>query len=766
MKKLLLLTDNLPFGNGESFLYPEIEFLTQKFSITVVTTDTKSDISSSYIWDFPVYRIQKIPTFWETFQSTLQFFFTKDCLKELGIIFQSKKQVLQRSIQSIKYYAKAQKTAKQIERLEIITEQDLVYSYWHNYKVLGMGLLLKKLYHQSIPIVSRIHGYDLYNERVEKGGRQPFKYTQDEYLSALYFVSEKGLEYYRKTFGFNSDCAYLVSRLGVYGTSGIIPSDKDIGLSLISVSHAIPLKRVELIISALELITEYTVSWVHFGDGESMNSLTQLAEHSLKHKKNISYVFKGHITNQELHTYYETHTIDVFITTSSTEGGCPVSIQEAFSYGVPAIGTDVGGITEMITGGYNGFLFNENPTALEVKTQLDTIYAAKINQEMDSLKTHAFSTWERFFDAEKNFSEFAKILYALCLDKGSSNDYNRTYSQDDLISVIVPIYNAEKTLDRCITSIIGQTYQNLQIILINDGSVDESIAICRRYAEDDVRIKVINSSNQGVSKARNQGMDSAEGAYWGFVDSDDWIEPTFIETMYSAIQENEGCCLSSLGIVSESWKEYLDSLCKGDSYRILSNTEGLDEITAKFGLRGYLCNKLFLPTHLRLNPDINVCEDLEFIVRYLYHHQSNKIVVANTCLYHYEIIRPDTIYSDRYSFRRNFTAFQAYEKIIEQLPDSARYLRDRIYSHTTELAYNMLVTWYSLPKSERTETKAIESKIPEVNVKFHETYENTMKQSSAMVRVNYFLLKVSPSLLIPYLHLKFRIKKLIGRTRK
>lgn len=420
MKKLLLVSDHFPFGKREPFLYNEIEFLRTYFTITAVTTDTQSDISSSFIWDFPVHRIKKIPTFWETFCSTLQFFFTKDCQKELGMIFQSKRQVLQRSIQSIKYYAKAQKIAKQTEKLGIITEQDLVYSYWNNYKVLGMGLLLKKLHHQSIPIVSRIHGYDLFNERVEKGSRQPFKYIQDEYLTALYFVSEKGLEYYRKTFGFNSDCNYQISRLGVYGTSGIIPSDKDIGLSLISVSHAIPLKRVELIISALELITEYTVSWVHFGGGESMNPLTQLAAHSLKHKKNISYVFKGHITNQELHTYYETHTIDVFITTSSTEG-LPVSIQEAFSYGVPAIGTCVGGIPEMITDGFNGFLLNENPTALEIKARLDKMHEVKQTADMVEMKKHAFATWKMLFDAEKNFSEFAKMLYTLCLDKGSSN---------------------------------------------------------------------------------------------------------------------------------------------------------------------------------------------------------------------------------------------------------------------------------------------------------------------------------------------------------
>ncbi len=261
-------------------------------------------------------------------------------------------------------------------------------------------------------------------------------------------------------------------------------------------------------------------------------------------------------------------------------------------------------------------------------------------------------------------------------------------------------------------------------------------------------------------------MDAAEGAYWSFVDSDDWIEPTYIETLYSAMQVTEGSCLSVLGVVSESWKVYLDGLCKGNSYRTLSNTEGLDEITVKFGLRGYLWNKLFLPTQLRLDTDINICEDLEFIVRYLSHYRSGKIVVANGCLYHYEIIRSNTIYSNRYSFQRNFTAFQAYENIIEQLPDSAQYLRDRINTHTTELAFNMLVTWYSLPRRERSEMKASENRISEVQSKFRDNYDIAMKQSSFLVQVNYFLLKVSPLLLIPYLHIKFRIKKIIGRTRK
>ena len=97
-----------------------------------------------------------------------------------------------------------------------------------------------------------------------------------------------------------------------------------------------------------------------------------------------------------------------------------------------------------------------------------------------------------------------------------------------LISVIIPVYNVEKYLRRCLDSVIAQTYQNLEIICVDDGSVDESGKICDQYAVRDARIKVIHQENQGVSAARNRGLDAAEGEYIAFVDSDDYI----LEDMY------------------------------------------------------------------------------------------------------------------------------------------------------------------------------------------------------------------------------------------
>lgn len=106
------------------------------------------------------------------------------------------------------------------------------------------------------------------------------------------------------------------------------------------------------------------------------------------------------------------------------------------------------------------------------------------------------------------------------------------------ISVIVPVYKVEAYLPKCIESIIGQTYENLEIILVDDGSPDGCGAICDEYAAKDDRITVIHQQNAGVSAARNAGLDAATGDYIGFVDSDDWIEPDMYEYLMQAVLTN------------------------------------------------------------------------------------------------------------------------------------------------------------------------------------------------------------------------------------
>ena len=136
----------------------------------------------------------------------------------------------------------------------------------------------------------------------------------------------------------------------------------------------------------------------------------------------------------------------------------------------------------------------------------------------------------------------------------------------DLISVIVPVYNVADYLDACITSIQRQTYFNLEILLIDDGSTDESGHMCDNYVLDDKRIRVIHQENAGLSAARNKGILECKGEYISFIDSDDFIDKQFIETMYSTMVES-GCDL----VCMESANFY-----DGDEEKIYSYWDRID----------------------------------------------------------------------------------------------------------------------------------------------------------------------------------------------
>ena len=116
-----------------------------------------------------------------------------------------------------------------------------------------------------------------------------------------------------------------------------------------------------------------------------------------------------------------------------------------------------------------------------------------------------------------------------------------------LISIVVPVYNVKQFLTKCLNSIISQTYSNLEIIVVDDGSTDGSATICDDYAKKDKRISVIHKENGGLASARNAGIDVAKGTYIGFVDSDDYIEPYMYEKLLQAILKYS-CNIAVCGI--------------------------------------------------------------------------------------------------------------------------------------------------------------------------------------------------------------------------
>ena len=121
---------------------------------------------------------------------------------------------------------------------------------------------------------------------------------------------------------------------------------------------------------------------------------------------------------------------------------------------------------------------------------------------------------------------------------------------DELISIIVPVYNAEKYLPACVESLLSQTYGALEVILVNDGSKDGSAALCDTYAARDSRVRVIHQENQGVSTARNAGLDHAAGKYVAFVDADDYVKPDYLERLHGDMTAHDAdfvtCCYEEI----------------------------------------------------------------------------------------------------------------------------------------------------------------------------------------------------------------------------
>jgi len=191
-----------------------------------------------------------------------------------------------------------------------------------------------------------------------------------------------------------------------------------------------------------------------------------------------------------------------------------------------------------------------------------------------------------------------------------------------LVSIIIPVYNSEKTLARCIESIINQKYQNTEIIIVNDGSTDNSMDICRKYAKQDSRIVLVDKDNSGVSDTRNVGISNASGEYLQFVDSDDWIPKNSTKSLVEKIQKTQ-CDM----VIANFYRVINDKKAeKGhiDTEKVMNKKEFLSHMVkapANF-YYGVMWNKLYrrdIVTANRISccTDISWCEDFLFNLDYI-----------------------------------------------------------------------------------------------------------------------------------------------------
>lgn len=204
---------------------------------------------------------------------------------------------------------------------------------------------------------------------------------------------------------------------------------------------------------------------------------------------------------------------------------------------------------------------------------------------------------------------------------------------DKKISIIVPIYNTEKYLKRCLKSLIKQEYKNLEIILVNDGSTDDSLNICYEYKCKDKRIIVIDKKHTGVADSRNLGLEKANGDYIGFVDSDDYIDKEMFKNLMMGIENyNADICMCDL---KETKSKYSENVPMKIEYVKMSKKKALEELLYDKNIGNYMTVKLFKRTlfeNIRF-PVGRLYEDIS--VAYKLFNKANKIVYIPIPMYHY-----------------------------------------------------------------------------------------------------------------------------------
>lgn len=245
-----------------------------------------------------------------------------------------------------------------------------------------------------------------------------------------------------------------------------------------------------------------------------------------------------------------------------------------------------------------------------------------------------------------------------------------------LISLIIPVYKVEKYLEKCIQSVINQTYENLQIILVDDGSPDNCGKICDEYAKKDHRIEVIHKSNGGLSDARNKGLEIAKGEYIGFVDSDDYIEADMYEVLYNLLKQyNADVSICNFYTVSQG-KISIKNADNGiNEY---NRIEILKEILLDKNVQSYAWNKLYkkeLFDEIKY-PIGKKYEDIGTTFYLL--EKCNKVVVTGKSEYYY-INRQDSIVNN--VTESTITDYielimQRYDYIEENIKELSSYNKD------------------------------------------------------------------------------------------
>lgn len=245
--------------------------------------------------------------------------------------------------------------------------------------------------------------------------------------------------------------------------------------------------------------------------------------------------------------------------------------------------------------------------------------------------------------------------------------------KEEKVSIIIPVYNVEKYLKECVLSVENQNYKNIEIILINDGSSDNSSNLCDELADTYKNIKVFHVSNGGVSRARNLGIKAATGKYIAFIDSDDFINENMLFSLVSKLEEKN----ADLAVCNYSYF-YKNKNIPSDftSKEVLSIEEAKVGMFKNNSIRGFTCNKIFhskiiKENNIFFNEDIKICEDLLFCFQYL--SFCKRVVTMSVPLYNYRMRKSS---ASNKNVEKDLTLFHAFKEMEKIDSDVYRYSQE------------------------------------------------------------------------------------------
>jgi len=408
MDTVILLTSTYPYGKGEEFIENEIKILAEKSNKVIViamevnpaaqTMRETADNVTPFRIDTRVSKVTKLK---------------KMAFNVLNIL-SSRNEAYKSEIRKRKKIAEKVYLLRMEERSlhiwnEIVRsgtlkglEKDsiIIYSYWL-YLTARVGAIIKEQSGLDIKfMVSRAHGYDLYEER------SPVNYLPyRNYFFNMYDLiapcSRNGAEYLTKMKNMGK-ASIATSYLGTHDY-GIKQADKSETLYIVSCSSLVPLKRVNRIASALRLVgNSININWTHIGSGTDY----AIVERTIQQlPSNVKVSLLGILSNPQVMSFYANEPVDLFVNVSSTEG-LPVSIMEALSFGIPVVCTNVGGTTELVQDGVNGYLLDKDFEEEELAVKIERFMDMKKNREVFEFRAAARSIWEKNFNAEVNYKEF------------------------------------------------------------------------------------------------------------------------------------------------------------------------------------------------------------------------------------------------------------------------------------------------------------------------------------------------------------------------